>query len=71
MVRTGEDLKNRTRVIPTKTISGSALLEGIRCDLLKVYVKDNVIEHKNPIVIKTKEKFGYEYKAIISKSAIN
>ena len=70
MVCTGEDLKNRTRVIPTKTISGSALLEGIRCDLLKIYVKDNVIEHKNPIVIKTKEKFGYEYKAIISKSAI-
>lgn len=71
IVCTDKELKSRARLIPTKTISGTALLDGIRCDLMKINFKDNLIEHKNPIIIKSKERFNSDYKAIISKSAIN
>ena len=71
IICTDKELKSRARLIPTKTISGTALLEGIRCDLMRINFKDNLIEHKNPIIIKSKERFNSDYKAIISKSAIN
>lgn len=70
LLDTEYELSNRKRVIPIKTVSDSALLEGIRCDLLVITYDKVVINYKKPIVLKSNQKFFNEYKAIISKSAL-
>ena len=66
----GFDLVNRIRLIPVKTVSGSCLLRGIRCDAAIIKLEDREIHFNKPIILKSNQDFCDDYGAIVSKLAI-
>ena len=60
-----EENKLRCRVIPVSTVSGNALLKGIRCDRAIISGKDIFTVLSKPIIAVSNEKFKDEYEIII------
>lgn len=61
--------KERFRVIPVKTVSGSNLLPALRIDST-VVIGSNRKELKNLLAVITRDQFGGDYSAIISERTI-
>lgn len=57
-------LFSRYRIIPCKTVGGSALLKGIRCDDMSVHRKDTVFKIDSPILAMSISTLGGDYDAI-------
>lgn len=57
-------LFSRYRIIPCKTVGGSALLKAIRCDEASVHRKDTVYKIDSPILAMSISTLGGDYDAI-------
>lgn len=63
----GEDeLKPRYRVLPCKTVAGSELLEGYRCDKAYINCDGKITEITRPILAVSKEPIRGDYSLIIN-----
>lgn len=54
----------RYRIIPCKTVGGSALLKAIRCDSMSVHRKDTVYKIKSPVLAMSISTLGGDYDAV-------
>lgn len=61
-----EEMNNRFRVIPFKSVSGEDLLDGYRMDRAKVFNNNKSIELKSPIIALSKTKIEDDFNAIIN-----
>lgn len=66
----GVENKQRCRVIPISTVSGSALLKGVRCDRAVFSEKGISAELVKPIIAESREKFNDEYEIIVPMGAL-
>ncbi len=60
------DYKSRYRVLPCSTITGSKLLEAVRCDKAEIFCDNNKITLNKPIVALSKNVNEDEYNVILN-----
>ncbi len=61
---------NRCRVIPTKTVSGDALLKAVRCDLVMLKTEKKIYEFGSPIIAISENMADDEIDIIIPREAL-
>ncbi len=59
-------LATRFRTIPCATVSGSSIMEGFRCDMGEIYLKDKTVHLNNPIIALSKTPIKEDYSAILN-----
>lgn len=59
------------RLLPVNTVSGQALMPGIKVSKLKVYIKDNTIDFDQPIAVVSGDSLGDDFSVILPLDAIN
>lgn len=60
------DYKSRYRVLPCSTVTGSKLLEAVRCDKAEIFCDNNKITLNKPIVALSKNVNEDEYSVILN-----
>ncbi len=65
----GDEVERRYRAIPCKTVMGTVLLDGYRCDTAKVFYEDKKLLLNSPILAVSKEKIS-DADAIINPDTI-
>ncbi len=60
------EMEKRFRVTPCKTVSGSSVLNGIRCDILIVSKNGREYRFENPILYQSNTDFDGEFNAILN-----
>ena len=61
-----DNLKDRYRLIPCKTVNNDGLLEGLRCDKAIVKTENGQFDFSKPILLKNYNKFSDDFDAIIN-----
>lgn len=65
-----EKLSDRYRLLPCRTVSGDTLLEGIRCDNMRVEFEGSTYNFKNPIAVVSKTEFSDEFDAVLNSEIL-
>ncbi len=65
-----EKLKQRCRLIPAGTISGDAVLPGVRCDKAEIFCNESIYELKKPIIAVSKHLNSDKYDIIIPQGIL-
>lgn len=60
----------RYRILPCKTVTGENILEGIRCDWMRVSVEGKTFDFKNPIAVVSKSNFSDDFDAILNSEIL-
>lgn len=63
--RACEECALRYRALPCRTVTGTALLDGYRCDLAEISFDGKIRRFTNPILAISKQPLGGDYGAII------
>lgn len=65
-----EEIKNRFRAIPCSTVSGTKLLDAIRCDSAEITLDNDTVRLLGPIVAISSTEIKGDFKAIINPMSI-
>ena len=63
---TSAKLSDRYRILPCKTVSGSTILEGVRCDKMEIEFSGKRYEFLSPLALSSKTEFSDDFNAVLN-----